>query len=93
MSFGTSNVRRGTSGDIKITAGDWTGSQNDASGTFNVEGGRVYSATFNINSTTSPTISQAGVTWTAPTGTTTTTTVTVHYHEPVTAGTFIIHHA
>lgn len=42
MAFNTSNIRRGTAGDLKLTAGDWTGSSGDANGTFNVEGGRIY---------------------------------------------------
>lgn len=46
MAFATSNVRKGAFGDMKVTAGDWTGSAGDANGTFNVEGGRVYLAKF-----------------------------------------------
>lgn len=46
MSFATANVRKGAFGDLKVTAGDWTGSAGDANGTFNVEGGRVYLARF-----------------------------------------------
>lgn len=46
MAFATSNVRKGAFGDMKVTAGDWTGASGDANGTFNVEGGRVYLAKF-----------------------------------------------
>lgn len=42
MAFATSNVRRSAFGDLKVTAGDWSGSQGDANGTITVEGGRVY---------------------------------------------------
>lgn len=42
MAFATNNIRRGTAGDLKLTAGDWTGSAGDVNGTFNIEGGRVY---------------------------------------------------
>lgn len=47
MAFSTSNVRRGTCGDLKITAGDWAETQlGQANATFVVEAGRVYSAVF-----------------------------------------------
>lgn len=92
MAFATSNLRRGTAGDLKITAGDWAGSVGDASGSFTVEGGRVYQADFNTNDATSPN-QKVPTTWTAPTGTTYTTTVTVHNREAVSSGTFIIVHA
>lgn len=46
MAFATANVRRAAFGDLKVTAGDWTGSAGDVNGTFNVEGGRVYLARF-----------------------------------------------
>lgn len=42
MAFTTSNIRKGTAGDLKLTAGDWAGSAGDANGTFSVEGARVY---------------------------------------------------
>lgn len=46
MAFATANVRKGAFGDLKVMAGDWTGSAGDANGTLNVEGGRVYLAKF-----------------------------------------------
>lgn len=46
MAFATANVRASRFGDLKVTAGDWTGSAGDANGTFTVEGGRVYLAKF-----------------------------------------------
>lgn len=92
MAFATANVRRGVCGDLKITAGDWTGTVGDASGSITVEGGRVYQAEFNTNDTSSP-YQRVPVVWSPPTGTTTTTTVNVHNRETVSVGTFIIVHA
>lgn len=47
MAFTTSNVRRGTAGDLKITAGDWAETvAGQANATFTVEAGRVYAARF-----------------------------------------------
>ncbi len=46
MAFATANIRTGRFGDLKVTAGDWSGSAGDANGTFNVEGGRVYLSRF-----------------------------------------------
>lgn len=89
MAFATTNIRKGTAGDIKITAGNWTGAAGDASGTIAVEGSQVYSVIFTTNDSTSPsqfvpyTYSVSG----------SVATVTVHNRETVTGGTFIIHHA
>ena len=91
MAFATSNIRKGTCGDLKITAGDWTGSQGDASGTIAVEGGRVYAALFYTNDTVSPGNIPVPATWPAASGAT--TTVTIHNRETVTIGTFMIIHA
>lgn len=90
MAFATSNLRRGTCGDLKVTAGDWTGAIGDASGTIVVEGGRVYQADFNTNDTNSPN-QKIPTTWPAASGST--TTVTIHNRETVATGTFIIIHA
>jgi len=89
MAFATANVRKGTAGDIKITAGDWTGASGDASGTFPVEGGRVYSVVFSTNDQTGP-YQSVPYTWTTSGAV---STISVHNRETVTAGTFIIHHA
>lgn len=89
MAFATSNVRKGTAGDIKITAGNWTGALGDASGTIGVEGSQVYAVVFTTNDTTSPwqivpyTYTVSGAV----------STITIHNREAVTAGTFIIFHA
>lgn len=52
MAFATANVRKSAFGDLKVTAGDWTGSMGDANGTFTVEGGRVYLARFDSQDST-----------------------------------------
>lgn len=53
MAFTTSNVRRGTMGDLKVIAGDWaeTGA-GQANATYTVEGGRVYFARFDSQDST-----------------------------------------
>lgn len=91
MAFSATNVRRGTMGDLKVTAGDWTGAVGDPTGSFTVEGGRMYLVDFNIGGAAgSPSQGEAAATWTTSGST---TTITVGYHEAVTAGTFIIIHA
>lgn len=53
MAFTTSNVRRGTAGDLKIIAGDWAETQaGQANVTYTVEGGRVYFARFDSQDST-----------------------------------------
>ncbi len=53
MAFATANVRRGTAGDLKITAGDWSETlPGQANATFGVEAGRVYSAVFESQDST-----------------------------------------
>jgi hypothetical protein len=91
MAFATANVRRGNCGDIKITAGDWTGAAGDASGTINVEGGRVYGAEISAGDATTPTES---IPYTYAVGTNTNTiTVTFHNRSTTSSGRFIIWHA
>ena len=89
MAFATSNIRKGTCGDIKITAGSWTGAVGDASGTQAVEGSQVYSAEFLTNDTTGPS-QKVPTTWSSSGAV---STITVHNREAVTAGTFIVFHA
>lgn len=89
MAFAYTNVRKGTCGDLKLTAGDWTGTVGDASGAFGVEGGRVYYASFNTNDTTSP-VQVVPTTWSTSGAV---TTIEVHNRETVTAGTFVVIHA
>jgi hypothetical protein len=89
MAFATTNVRKGTAGDLKITAGQWTGAQADASGSMGVEGSQIYIAVFSTNDTTSP---GQMVPWSWTTSGAV-STLLVHNRETVTAGTFIIIHA
>lgn len=42
MAFATANTRGGTVGNLKMLAGDWSGSVGDAAGTITLSGGRVY---------------------------------------------------
>jgi len=46
MAFATSNIRAGTVGNLKLIAGDWTGSDADANGTTSKPVGRTYLADF-----------------------------------------------
>lgn len=48
MAFTTANSRIMSSGNLKVFAGDWTGSVGDATGTVTLQGGRVYGASFSI---------------------------------------------
>lgn len=89
MAFATTSVRKGTAGDLKITAGAWTGAVGDASGTIGVEGSQIYLAIFTTNDTTSP-WQVVPYTWTVSGAV---STVSIHNRESVTAGTFIIIHA
>lgn len=90
MAFATSNVRRSAFGDLKVTAGDWTGSAADASGTFAVEGGRVYFAQFSIEDPSTPTQS---VPWECAAASGSTSTLTIHNRNTVARGRFVIIHA
>lgn len=89
MAFATSNIRKGTVGDLKLTAGMWTGAIGDASGTLGVEGTQIYFVSFETNDLTGPN-QKVPITW-STTGAV--TTLTVHNREGVTAGTFLVIHA
>ncbi len=92
MAFATSNIRKGTCGDLKVTAGNWSGIVGDASGTLAVEGTQVYHVAFETNDTTGPS-QKVPVTWTVSGSV---TTLTVHNREltnPTTSGTFCVIHA
>jgi hypothetical protein len=91
MAFATANVRKSVFGDLKVTAGDWTGSAGDANGSVTVEGGRVYLSEFNSqDSNNGPT--QFIETFISSTGSTT-VTVSVANRNTVTIGRFVIIHA
>ena len=89
MAFATSNVRRGVCGDLKLTAGNWTGAVGDASGTISVEGTQMYFVSFETNDTTGPS-QKVPVTWSTSGSV---TTITAHNREAVSGGTFLIIHA
>lgn len=90
MAFATTNVRKSVFGNLKVTAGDWSGSDGDAAGTVDVEGGRVYAALFTIQDTDSPT---AGLVPVSVSVSGSIARTTVYYHEAVTTGRFLIIHA
>ena len=87
MAFAITNARTGTVGNLKMYAGDWSGTQGDANGTVTLSGGRCYSAEFsNFDASsqedrpTPTSISESGGT----------ITVTVANLNTVTSGRFII---
>lgn len=90
MAFATTNVRASVFGDLKVYAGDWSGSEGDANGTVTLSGGRVYLVNFwNFDATsqedrpTPVSVSESGGT----------ITVTVANLNTVTTGRFIIIYA
>ena len=91
MAFATQNVRRSVFGNLKVTAGAWTGSAGDFTGDIGVEGGQVYLAHFTKQQTTGGPTTSPFQFHTATSGAV--TTVTVKYDEAITTGRFIIIHA
>ncbi len=85
MAFATSNIRKGTAGDLKLTVGQWTGAAGDASGTMVVEGSQLYQAQFSTNDPTSPS-QVVPFTWSVSGSV---ITISVHNRETVTGGTFL----
>ena len=89
MAFATTNIRSATMGNLKAYAGDWSGSEGDASGSLTLNGGRVYMAQFQNQDADNPgqdplvDISASG----------STITLTVHNHLNVTNGRFIVIYA
>lgn len=84
MAFGTSNIRKGLAGDLKLTAGNWSGAKGDASGTIAVEGSQLYGAQFLCNSSSGP-VQSVPYTWSVSGSV---ITITVHNRETVTGGNF-----
>ena len=91
MAFATANVRNGVAGDLKILAGDWTGTAGDADGTMTIASARIYSAFFRAEDSTTP-VDIIYVTNTSV-ATGTTTTLTIPNRETVVRGRFIIFYA
>jgi len=90
MAFATSNIRRGTLGDLKVTAGNWTGSTGDADGSFIVEGGIVYLTQFRAGDGTTP---DQFILCSVTASSTGTVTITVPNRKTVARGSFIVIHA
>lgn len=89
MAFATANVRRGAFGDLKYTAGNWSGSAGDANGTFTVEGGQVYLARFDSQDSTGGPEQEVPVFISSNAGTGT-ITLSIGNRSTVTTGRFII---
>lgn len=90
MAFTTTNVRRGTAGDLKITAGDWAETAlGQANATFTVEGGRVYFARFDSQDSSNGPDQEVPVFISANAGTGT-ITLSIANRQIVTTGRFII---
>lgn len=92
MAFATANVRRSAFGDMKVTAGDWTGSAGDANGTFTVEAGRVYLAKFDSQDSSNGPEQEVPVFISSNAGTGT-ITLSVANRQTVATGRFIVIHA
>lgn len=90
MAFSTSNIRSATMGNLKVYAGDWTGSAGDANGTITLAGGRVFAAHFSILDSDSG--EDRPVPWSA-TESGGKLTVSVANRSAVTTGRFIIWYA
>lgn len=89
MAFATTNLNYSPLGVRSKLEGDWTGLQGDASGTVSVSGGRIYEASFSVQSSTGP--SQTGNVGFSVSGPSSgLMTITVYNHEDVTAGRFHI---
>lgn len=91
MAFATQRVRKDAFGSLKVTAGEWSGAQGDASGTVGVEGGIVYWASFSSQDGAGTNIQFPWVV--TPSGTAGVVTLTVGNMADVTAGRFLIIHA
>lgn len=90
MAFATSNIRAGTIGNLKLIAGDWTGTAGDANGIFAKQRGRLYLADFSSSQ-------DVGTSQEIPTMIASTTTLVANIgvanRKTVTAGRFLIIHA
>lgn len=88
MAFATTNVRScALGGNLRLTVGDWTGSQADAAGTIDLAAGKVYHAQFLANVTSGEYTANVMV---SPSGTAGIVTLTVYNGADVSAGTFSI---
>ena len=88
MAFATSNVRScSLGGNLRLTVGDWSGSQADAAGTITLAAGKVYQAQFLGNITSGEYTPMVQV---SPSGTAGIMTLTVYNSADVSAGTFSI---
>ena len=90
MAFTTANVRRGTMGDLKVTAGDWAETAaGQANATFTCEAGRVYFVRFDSQDSTNGPDQEIPVFISTNPGTGT-ITLSIANRQIVTAGRFVI---
>lgn len=89
MAFAKTNVKTSVFGNLKVTYGDWTGSNNDSAGEVVVEGGRVYLADFTNQDPASPAQRKVPVAVSSSSGL---NTISVYNHDDVTTGRFLIIH-
>lgn len=87
MAFATTSVKKSVFGNMKVLVGNWSGAAGDAPGTIQVEGGQVYLANFQPQTSSGPTMVE---TFSSPSGTAGVVTLTVGNQGTVTNGTFII---
>jgi hypothetical protein len=87
MAFATSNVTKSVFGNMKVLLGNWSGAAGDAPGTIQVEGGQVYLANFQPQTSSGPEMVETA---SSVSGTQGVVTVTVYNSATVSNGTFII---
>lgn len=90
MAFATAHVKTCSFGPLKVTFGNWSGSQADAAGSIGVAGGRVYLSQFLPNVSSGEFTPKIG---TSHSTSGSITTVTVYNSGDVTDGTFLIIHS
>jgi len=90
MALATTNIRSGAFGDLKVYAGDWTGSSGDAAGTITLKGGRVYLVNVYNQDDTSQEDRPTPCAVSVSSGT---ITVTIYNKSTVTLGRFLIIYA
>lgn len=89
MAFATANVTGGVQGNVRYMAGDWTGSQGDASGSVVVQSGRILGVDFWSEDADSP----KGNVSTSISYSSGQATISVHNHMDVASGRFKIEFA
>lgn len=89
MAFATSNVQSTVFGNLRVTYGQWSGSQADAAGTITVGGGQVWGAFFVSQDASGKFMVPTPVKYSVS-GTAGVLTVTIYNEAAVTSGVFMI---